>query len=722
VAARRLAQAGLRAALLLCTAAGPAQAQRPGDLAGEVVDLVTGAPLEGARILAGDRVAGSDATGRFRVERLAAGGYAVRAERVGYAGRVLEATVLNGETTHLRIELAPLPLPLPPIRVTATRAPQERGSRVDRAGIERSGARHAAEAIALLPGVVVRTDAGGGPVTVSVRGGPEHAVLVLVDGAPANDPVTGRADLSRIPADRIESVTVVPGAAAARYGPGAGAGVILVETRRAAEPIRLRLEAGSLGERGGGFETRRGGPAGALSLGAGARRVDGGFDYRLPDAAGGGERRRVNADVSEAGGFVGARAPLGGGEADGSVSADRTERGIPGRGFAPTPHARQAATRLAAHARWQRATADAATLVALHAGRESTSFADTAPPFSPPMRERGVATGGGLRLERSHARTGAVRRTHYGAETRAHHVQADALDAVRGTLLGGAFAGAALASPAAPSLELELAGRADALTGTGPFAGHDIAVSWTGGRARVQLAHRSAVTPPSLADQFFREGVGIAPNPDLRPERVPAELELAARVAGAVGELEYAAGAAAFRADVRGLIVWAPDFRFVWSPSNVDVRRRGLDSWVELRLPRAGLDVRAAHAFAAITYDHPYEPDTIQLAYRPRHSGSMAVAWRSGAWHADVRGRYTGTRYPAAARLNALHGYWSWDAAIARHGRIGGWSAAFALRVERLRDERDSLIYGYPEPGRTIRGTLTLRPARAGPPTLAEEP
>src|SRR5690606_40164290 len=94
----------------------------------------------------------------------------------------------------------------------------------DLSAIERSGARTAGDVIRAVPGAVVRATSPGGPQTVSIRGSGEDAVLVLVDGVPLNDPVTGEADLSTVPAGAIESVAVLPGAQSARYGARAEAG------------------------------------------------------------------------------------------------------------------------------------------------------------------------------------------------------------------------------------------------------------------------------------------------------------------------------------------------------------------------------------------------------------------------------------------------------------------------------------------------------------------
>ena len=45
-----------------------------------------------------------------------------------------------------------------------------------------------------------------------------------------------------------------------------------------------------------------------------------------------------------------------------------------------------------------------------------------------------------------------------------------------------------------------------------------------------------------------------------------------------VGRIPVRLGASVFRGDIDGMIAWAPDYRFVWSPRNVDVRRRGVEA------------------------------------------------------------------------------------------------------------------------------------------------
>ncbi len=74
------------------------------------------------------------------------------------------------------------------------------------------------------------------------------------------------------------------------------------------------------------------------------------------------------------------------------------------------------------------------------------------------------------------------------------------------------------------------AARLDVWTGsTTPRVSARIDAGWQRGRTALTLAVGSAVTPPVLADLFFREGVGVRLNPDLRPERVRWEVEAGLR-------------------------------------------------------------------------------------------------------------------------------------------------------------------------------------------------
>lgn len=101
--------------------------------------------------------------------------------------------------------------------------------------IARLPARSLAELLRFLPAVDVRRRGPGGvQADVALRGADYNGTLVLVDGEPVNDPQTNHHALDLdVPADAIERIEVLYGAASALYGSEAVGGVVNVVTRGA---------------------------------------------------------------------------------------------------------------------------------------------------------------------------------------------------------------------------------------------------------------------------------------------------------------------------------------------------------------------------------------------------------------------------------------------------------------------------------------------------------
>ncbi len=240
---------------------------------------------------------------------------------------------------------------------------------------------------------------------------------------------------------------------------------------------------------------------------------------------------------------------------------------------------------------------------------------------------------------------------------------------------------------------------------------HELTLSATAGPASFYVRHASSYSPPTFGDQFFREGVRVEPNPELRGERVPSDLGVGADLHGRLGRALARFAIDGYVADVKDMIIWAPDFRFVWSPRNFDVKRRGLDAEASLELPTRRITLHFNYSLARVTYDRP-EGDAVQVVYRPRHTGSAGARWSPGDWEITLDARYVGTRYPVPAPINALDPYWTADLRLRRDFDAGAWRLTPSLSIDRLFDNDDSLIFGYPEPGRVIRVELLARPRR----------
>ncbi|HEV3052185.1 MAG TPA: TonB-dependent receptor, partial [Longimicrobium sp.] len=663
--------------------------------------------------------------GRFRLRGIEPGLYHVRISRAGYAARQMEAEVRNGEEAWLEVRLTPAAVALQAVRVTAEAESAEGGTRVSREQIEAAGARTAAEVLERVPGVVVRSTGATGAQTVSIRGSTADAVLVVVDGVPLNDPVTGEADLASVSAQSIERVTVLPGARGARYGPRATAGVVLIETRAAEVRRSVELSAGTLGERAARAEWGAGRSAITAQLGGEVRRIGGEFDHprSVDDPT---LVRRENADLREWSAFAALAGRAAGGEVRVRGGWDGLERGLPGTGHTPSVEARQEMARGRGSLSWRRASDRGGLSALLSGAAQRVRYADPQPPFGTAYDDTTRVRTASLRLEAERMAGPPDDSSRYslfpipyslvrwggGMEAAVQRVDAGALSetAPRQRTDIGAFAHASAGVGRGITFAAEGRIDRDGVT-EDVYLSRALTAGATLGIVRIHLANRSSYSPSSLGDQFFRAGVGVEPNPDLRPERVPNEWELGASASTVIDAAEVSAQAAAYAGDVRGMIVWLPDFRFRWSPRNVDALRRGLDARAEVALPRAGVRLTGAYSLARVTYDEPGVRG-IQLAYRPRHTGSAGVEWRRGGWRMDAFARYTGLRYPAAAEINALPGFWSTALRAGRDWRVGGWTMTAAVDVDRALDEKDSLIAGFPEPGRRVR--LDVRVARTG--------
>ncbi len=166
----------------------------------------------------------------------------------------------------LRAELIPVdPVPLAPVTVTATRAPQRSDqapfSLVTLSGRElrASPAGTVDGALRAVPGFSLfrRSDSFTANPTaqgVSLRGlGPSGASrsLVLLDGIPLNDPFGGWVSWSKVPRESLSRVEIVRGGGATAWGNAALGGVIQLLTE-AAPPTGTGRLAASYGD----FATR----------------------------------------------------------------------------------------------------------------------------------------------------------------------------------------------------------------------------------------------------------------------------------------------------------------------------------------------------------------------------------------------------------------------------------------------------------------------------------
>ncbi|MEW6409174.1 MAG: TonB-dependent receptor [Nitrospirota bacterium] len=164
--------------------------------------------------------------------------------------------------------------------------------------------------------------------SISLQGAPTKQVLVLLDGRPLTDPVSGGVDLKGISVYSIERIEIIKGAGAVLYGDNTTGGVVLITTKKAHITYKNRIEAsyGSFNTQRYDFDLGTEVKATGLSLSGNYKSSDG---------------HRKNSDSKTYGGKIGINSMLSK-EIDLRLSLNYSgeEIGYPGRTFDPTPLAR----------------------------------------------------------------------------------------------------------------------------------------------------------------------------------------------------------------------------------------------------------------------------------------------------------------------------------------------------------------------------------------------
>lgn len=702
--------------ILILGTARTVPGQFPPEIRGQVLDAVGAAGVAGAEVALSDGAkAVTNADGSFVLRAFRPGMTELRVHAIGYAPLGRTIALANGRVEAVVLAMTPKGVTLAELATTSER--RAAGATVlDRARIERSGATDLGEILQQEPGVVVTRRGGpASPATISIRGSSADQVLVLVNGVPLNDPLTGQADLSLVPLSAVEQITVLRGAQSARYGPRALGGVIAVDTRQPdGGEAQATLGAGRWGtHHASGRLALRGGGARQLAatLGAEWRDFGGRFPIAIPPERGGGTGIRDNADADALtlDGAVG----IEGSRVGGRVHAEFFDvaRGMPGTVVQPSLSARQTQRRASLGGEGRVRFGHGAATLGLTAQRQDGTFTDSTPPFGAPYDQRtrvttllGTATVT-QRIAGGHFTTGVEGRR---LDVTSNTLDDDARDAVR---FGGFWA-----TYRAPSFRrgrweigTSVGARADAATLTrGVVLSPQIGVDVRRGQWSGEVRWAQAYNPPSLADLFFQEGVQIKANPNLGAERVRDEWTVAVSVRDIqAGWLRAELSAAVYRADIGGMIVWSPDFRYVWSPANFDVQRRGVDFAARLTPRGEAFTLSGSAAYTDVRHTGPVLLG--QVPYRPRWTATGSAESRPFGLETRLSYRYTGARPTApGSDLNLLDPMHMIDLRLARDLTLGRTRLRVAGLVDNVLDSRAAMLIDYPFPGRLFRAELTF--------------
>ncbi len=239
---------GLAAAVAALLAA-PAPGQEVGSILGTVRDFQTGRPVMGGNVsVEGTRTsATSDAVGRYWLLNLEPGTVRLRISAPGYVTTVQELRVRSDEETVAHFHLQSAAVLLERLVVTG-RAPDVADQQVRRIIAADPAPVTLVEMLdRAAPGMVVSRGSGqvGAGTRVQLRGAKSLTQptppLIFIDGVRVEYAATsvgagpaGISVLDLLDPARIETIQVLRGPEAARYGLGAQNGVILITTGQAA--------------------------------------------------------------------------------------------------------------------------------------------------------------------------------------------------------------------------------------------------------------------------------------------------------------------------------------------------------------------------------------------------------------------------------------------------------------------------------------------------------
>lgn len=661
--------------------------------------------------------ASTDHEGRAVIRGVVPGTHSISVSAFGFESMSLTVDVANGRRTSVPLTLHPSPVAVEGVDVLLRAGALPPGGVAIATAELDAGVLDLPSAIDRVPGAtVVRQGGPGAPAVVQLRGSSATQVLVLLDGVEINSPVTGFADLSTIDLTAIDQIVVLPGTQSARYGPRALGGVVLLTSRRVSGSA-LSMTAGAGSWSSGEFAVSGStalAPAWSVAAGSQWTTSDGDFIYAVPDFRGGGEAPRLNAEYERLGGDVRVSRQ---GRVDAAFRAHGSllERGSPGAVAQPSMTGAQRHERYGASLDASAGSATGGALAVASTQWQRAEYVDSAPPFGQAYDTRTDVRQGRITVDTWQQ---------LGAATLRGGVEATRLD-VESTALAdptlvieevGAWLRAEHDTDVGAGLTLLLSGgarldRHDLVEGTTISPSATLSLGRQGTTLDVGWGYGFA--PPGLGDLFFQEGVLVQPNPELRPERVRNEVtvSLSQRWRGSAGAVELQA--TAYDADVDDMILWFPDFQFVWSPINSDVARRGLEMSGAFEGVLLGQrhSLSANAAWSTVEYREPTL--TGQVAYRPDFTAEASLSLSLGVASVTPSIRHVGERRSAAgSELNILEPYDLVDVGLRVPFSIKGASARLDVTLSNLLDERAALLVDYPLPGRGWSTRLRLSPPR----------
>ena len=201
----------------------------------------------------------SDADGEFKINKIPAGQYIVRAQMMGYANAEQEVTLEENETVNLTFQLESTVLNGETVVVTGTRSPRYLKDTPVKTQVVTSAEirnRNPANILEAAGAAAVGIDASMecsicNVASISLQGMPGRYTQVLVDGIPQYSSLGQMYTYMQLPTNFIDQVEIVKGANSALYGTDAISGIVNLQTKNPGNHPEMNLDTqmGQHGER-----------------------------------------------------------------------------------------------------------------------------------------------------------------------------------------------------------------------------------------------------------------------------------------------------------------------------------------------------------------------------------------------------------------------------------------------------------------------------------------
>lgn len=687
---------------------------------GSVVEvLLYPPPSESAScsLLPTDRTEITDHRGSCRFEDLPSGSYRLHVAAEGWVPVDTLISVADADFVQLVVYMKEISTVLPDVTVEATGF-NGTFKTFQRSDIHASGAATLPDFLAAEAGLDLQTDGTVGAVSsVRIGGSNTNQVLVLVDGRRLQNVGSGVADLSEIPLESVENVSVHRGSHA-NIGAEAIGGILEITTR---EPSSLRETSISATLYPTYYRTtlQQSASESGIPVLASYTRTEGPGDFRYriieDDGVGeftenlGQEQHRRNADVVRDQLFVKIqnRADANA-EVTGTLFLNRTEQGMPGY-LAPqlTLHARQQSGQNAANLIVKKRfgkTALSARSSYEYNHRDyrnpdpytlTVSSTETTRRWTAELKmiktigNTRISSGGEVAREEAESRqltSGSALRDRWEAWSQFQRVLYKNMAESFHT---GFDAGARISksdfssAQFLPRIELNIE--------TSPSYLLEVWASW-GRSYRI----------PTFYSLFWLDDQVAMGNPDLKPE-------LSEEWVGGVLFDTQDITHTRINVDVSDqwidqLIYWHQSFDNKWKPRNLkEAHVQTLDLGVEQSLlsNRIRLTVNTMWTEAR---DATKNRNTggKYLVYRPPRTHRVSASYRNAGWLLNTGCRWISARPVLASNSKWLSEYEVFDAEISRQFTLGGVSICAAVGAKDLFDEQYRIIRFAPMPGREV--------------------